>query len=128
MEVVETNNIKYFLQVLLNDGNGYNIHSGVFTCSESGVYLFSYFIGERDVNEVYTRLVKNSALETSAVVQTEHATQDLQGGNIVIVHANSGDVVWVEIYANQHIQGSSFVRLTTFSGVFLYALNQSILK
>ena len=111
----------FFLQVLLNDGNGYNIHSGVFTCSESGVYLFSYFIGERDQNQVRVRLVKNSALENNAVSDTEHAYQDLQGGNVAIFRANSGDIVSIEIEANEHLEGSASYRFTTFSGALLYA-------
>jgi hypothetical protein len=41
-----------FDSAVLNDGNAYNNHTGIFTCPVSGVYLVSFFIADRDVNQV----------------------------------------------------------------------------
>ncbi|XP_045176917.2 uncharacterized protein LOC123537303 [Mercenaria mercenaria] len=64
-----------FNQVITNEGNGYNIHTGVFTCPESGMYLLSVFIGERDYGGgTWVSIRVNSAEVVEAVVDTYHDT------------------------------------------------------
>ncbi|XP_045163775.2 uncharacterized protein LOC123528090 [Mercenaria mercenaria] len=115
-----------FNQVIINDGNGYNTNTGVFTCLEAGVYMFSFFIGQRSetdgVTAAYAELVINSQNMVDAVVETYHQYQDLQGGNTVIQRLKQGDVVWVGLMlsGHAHIEGSGSLRISTFSGVYLY--------
>ncbi|KAL4218504.1 Otolin 1 [Mactra antiquata] len=115
-----------FDQVIINDGNGYNVYTGAFTCPQAGVYLFSFFLGQRGLTEserpMSVRLVKNDDIIVSGTVETRHVYQDLQGGNMAVVRLNLGDVVWVETFSNSvHVEGDDTFRLTTFSGVYLYA-------
>ncbi|XP_045163871.2 uncharacterized protein LOC123528207 [Mercenaria mercenaria] len=115
-----------FNQVITNEGNGYNPYSGIFTCPEAGMYLLSFFIGERadpaDVKEMAAELMINNVNIVNAVVDSFHRTQDLQGGNTVVIRLKQGDVVWVSAVASGiHVEGSSGLRISTFSGVFLYA-------
>ena len=35
-----------FNQVVLNEAEAYDTNSGIFTCPQDGVYLFSFFIGK----------------------------------------------------------------------------------
>ena len=107
-----------FLQIITNEGNGYNIHTGVFTCPEAGMYLLMFNIGARSV-AVGTRLIVNSVNIVDAVVDIYHTDQDLTGGNSVLLRLKAGDSVWVDT-AGGHVEGASGWRLTTFSGVFLY--------
>jgi len=56
-----------------------------------------------------------------AVVDTYHNYQDLQGGNAVVVRLNLGDTVWISCDNEDHIEGSSGLRVTSFTGLYLYA-------
>ncbi|KAL4218290.1 Otolin 1 [Mactra antiquata] len=116
-----------FDKVITNDGNGYNIHTGIFTCPEAGVYMFSFFLGQRSTSdsfsEAYAELVVNNDMIVASAVETMHVRQDLQGGNVAIVRLNQGDAVWVEsmLSNHDHVEGSDSLRLTTFTGLYLYA-------
>ncbi|XP_053379963.1 complement C1q-like protein 4 [Mercenaria mercenaria] len=112
-----------FNQVIINDGNGYNIYTGVFTCPESGVYMFSFFIGGRSETSTptgeYAQLMVNDQHVIDAVVDTFHSSQDLQGGNTVIKRLKQGDAVWIGSLAG-HVEGRPGLRISTFSDVYLY--------
>ncbi|KAL4218289.1 Complement C1q-like protein 3 [Mactra antiquata] len=115
-----------FDKVITNDGNGYNNNTGIFTCPEDGVYLFSFFLGQRGAHDgsmqMSAELVVNNNVMVTGVVETQHVYQDLQGGNMAVVRLNLGDAVWVEsVFDGHHVEGSQTLRLTTFSGVYLYA-------
>ena len=67
----------------------------------------------------------NSAKRVEAVVEGEHAGQDLQGGNTIVVQLNKGDLVWVqqnnglgEKLLNSYIG----VRVSTFSAVLFHPI------
>ncbi|XP_060560092.1 GATA zinc finger domain-containing protein 14-like [Ruditapes philippinarum] len=112
-----------FNKIITNDGGGYSAQTGVFTCSEGGVYMFTFSIGQRDQDHyMWAELMVNSMNMIDAVVDTYHPSQDLQGGNTVIVRLKQGDRVWIDATHNgSHLEGSGSLRLTTFSGLFLYA-------
>ncbi|XP_045176918.2 complement C1q-like protein 4 [Mercenaria mercenaria] len=111
-----------FNQVITNEGNGYDIHTGVFACPESGMYLLSVFAGERGIGGgAWVSIRVNSVAVVEAVVETFHDKQDLQGGNVVLKRLNKGDTVWVEAIGNHdHVERAPTVGITTFSGVYLY--------
>ncbi|CAC5418039.1 C1QL [Mytilus coruscus] len=110
-------------RIITNEGNGYSVHTGSFTCPESGIYLLSFSIGQRGdtvARGAYIYLMVNSVNVIDAVVDSFHNTQDLQGGNTVIIRLKAGDVVFTEGDEGSHGEGSTGVRLTSFSGVLLY--------
>ncbi|XP_063421001.1 uncharacterized protein LOC134706203 [Mytilus trossulus] len=110
-------------KIITNEGNGYNVNTGSFTCPESGMYLLYFSIGERGdtiPRGAYIYLKVNSVNVIDAVVDSYHNTQDLQGGNTVIIRLKAGDVVFTEVDVGGHSEGSTGLRLTSFSGVLLY--------
>ena len=113
-------------KVLLNDGNGYNPSSGIFTCPVRGVYLFMYHLGVQDLTnpagvQTWIHLTINGHAQNSATADTTESSQELQGSNSAIVQLSQGDTVWVETYLPGHsnsLYGHQL--LNTFSGVLLY--------
>lgn len=71
--------------------------------------------------EVDVKLMKNWQYIIGAVTETHAAGLDLQGGNTAPLRLNRGDTVYVEIILGQHVMGWEEYRVTSFSGVFLYA-------
>ncbi|XP_052802965.1 complement C1q subcomponent subunit B-like [Mya arenaria] len=112
-----------FNKVLVNDGTGYSPNTGAFTCPEGGTYMFTFVIGQRDANHyMWAELVLNSANVIDAAVDTYHQYQDLQGGNTVILKLKQGDEVWVDAtHSGSHVEGSTTLRLSTFTGLYLYS-------
>ncbi|CAC5378759.1 unnamed protein product [Mytilus coruscus] len=83
-------------KIITNEGGGYNLNTGAFICPESGMYLLSFYIGERgglSPQGAYIYLKVNNVNIIDAVVDAPHYTQDLQGGNTVIIRLKAGDVV-----------------------------------
>lgn len=113
-----------FNQIITNEGDGYNQHSGVFTCPEAGVYLFSFFIGQRGEavpKGIAAELMVNSVNILDAIVDSHSPGQDITGGNTAVIRLNQGDTVWIDSLGNNgHAEGSPGLKLTSFSGVFLY--------
>ncbi|XP_045163810.2 uncharacterized protein LOC123528126 [Mercenaria mercenaria] len=110
-----------FSQIITNERNGYSPHSGVFTCPEGGMYMFSFFIGERDSRGMFAELMVNSKNVLDAIVDSTSPNQDLTGGNVAVIRLNQGDAVWVESHnTGDHAEGSAAVKLTSFSGVYLF--------
>lgn len=111
--------IKYD-QVMLNDGNGYNKFTGVFTAPMAGVYLFSFYLDS--YLRTALRLVLDGNTISDAVADSETPNQEIMGGNTVIINVQFGQSVWVEEYNGNDGQliGSGAYRFTTFSGVLLY--------
>ncbi|XP_053408209.1 otolin-1-like [Mercenaria mercenaria] len=113
-----------FNKIITNDGNGYNTHTGVFTCPEEGMYLFTFFVGERGemdgVTQIWADLVINSNNVIDAFAETRQFQEDAQGGNTVVIRLKLGDSVWVRSrFAGHHIEGDQ-TRTTSFTGLYLY--------
>ncbi|XP_060592367.1 complement C1q-like protein 4 [Ruditapes philippinarum] len=114
-----------FNQIITNEGNGYNMHTGVFTCPEAGMYMFMFFIGERGekegITQMYADLKVNSQNVIDAVAETRHIYEDAQGGNSVVIRLKQGDAVWISNrYNGFHIEGD-MSRVSSFTGLFLYS-------
>jgi len=109
--------------MLLNDGQGYNNFTGVFTAPTTGVYSFSFFIGQRHVNEYRAWLVVNGKNQIDAAVDPMHLTQDLQGGNTANLRLVKGDAVYITHQGGgTHVEGNDGMRSTSFSGFLIYPL------
>ncbi|XP_052815360.1 complement C1q-like protein 4 [Mya arenaria] len=108
-----------FNKVLLNTGDAYSVHTGVFTCVEAGLHLFAYFVGKGTTGQAWVELKKNGVVINGAVADSVSTYHDTQGGNVAILELDAGDLVWVEEFHQSDAQvygGSGFV---TFSGVML---------
>ena len=106
-------------QIFINDGNGYNKNTGIFSVPKSGVYLLTYSIDNThgthhlevelvvDNRNMGTLLAYNYAMVTSKTI---------------ITHLSAGQSVWLETYAynDANVYGASYNKFTTFSGVLLY--------
>ena len=84
-----------------------------------------FILGIRGDNQFFATLVVNSQKKVEAVVEGEHAGQDLQGGNAVVVQLNKGDLVWVQ--RNNGLGGNILnsytgVRVSTFSAVLFHPI------
>ncbi|XP_045157121.2 heavy metal-binding protein HIP-like [Mercenaria mercenaria] len=110
-----------FNKLLLNDGNGYSTHTGVFTAPREGMYMFYFvFASGYDPQYVWMQIVVDGSSKAAGVADTLQRAHDAQGSNLVILHLHPGDSVWVETikYSDVTIYGSR--GFTTFSGVLLY--------
>ncbi|XP_053401552.1 collagen alpha-2(VIII) chain-like [Mercenaria mercenaria] len=110
-----------FDSAILNDGKGYNNHTGIFTTPVSGVYLVSFFIADRDVNQVFVQLTVDNTIVSTACAETIQNRHIDQGGNVVLVRLTKGQNMWVEVTTgNAHIESHTAYRFTSFSAVLLY--------
>ncbi|XP_063419694.1 uncharacterized protein LOC134704842 [Mytilus trossulus] len=104
-------------KIITNEGGGYNLNTGAFICPESGMYLLSFYIGERgglSPQGAYIYLKVNNVNIIDAVVDAPHYTQDLQGGNSVIIRLKAGYVVITQHEdSGGHVEGAAGLRLTS---------------
>lgn len=112
----EDTTIKFSL-VINNEGNGYSNNTGVFTCPSYGYYLFSFFIVPYQGSHANILLMKNGVMYAQAIAEPSYDTQEVTGGNTVILHLSIGDQVWLQTYEND---ATSLRRtFTTFTGVMV---------
>jgi len=115
-----------FDRVILNDGNRYNPHTGVFMAKYSGVYMFSYSIAQSSKEQLNVRLVVDGHNIDGAVAPGGkhggcHCGKKVRmGGNSAVIHVCKGHSVYIEAADEGEIEGSNEDRYTTFSGHLLY--------
>lgn len=113
-----------FDRILLNDGDAYEAVTGVFRTKVSGVYVFTYVIGQTYTREVRANLVYNGKIINGAVAEGVRSYHDVQGTNTAVIHVKANEPVWVEIISAASLVGhTGRYRFTTFSGYLLYARN-----
>ena len=111
-----------FDQIILNDGNGYNQYSGVFTVPRSGVYLLTFTFDVYDNwQSTGLKLVVNNRNVVDGIAES-NGNKHSMAGNTVIIRLARGEVVRLEAYysADGEIVSTSTSKLATFSGVLLY--------
>lgn len=109
-------------RILLNDGNGYNIFTGVFTVPISGVYLLTFTLDNKDQpRRTHVKLVVDDREIVAAMVFPTASGEDM-GGNIAITRLNQGESLWLESFHNDSggLVSDIIYRYVTFSGVRLY--------
>ncbi|XP_045203630.2 uncharacterized protein LOC123556752 [Mercenaria mercenaria] len=102
---------------VLNEGNAFNVNTGIFTVPVSGVYLFSFACEDQHNHRIYADILVDGTRKS--LVLEGPAQAHSMGTNVVILRLTKGQAVWVAIDAGGHdelLQNSA----TTFSGAFLY--------
>lgn len=109
-----------FNKVLLNDGNAFNVHTGIFSCPHSGVYLFTFNIETYGNGFIHTKLVVDGENQLDAVTWGLQSTD--MSGNTAILRITAGQSVWVATYYSNDVElfKTDTYRYTSFSGVLLY--------
>ncbi|KAK3580240.1 hypothetical protein CHS0354_012767 [Potamilus streckersoni] len=107
--------------LLINDGNHYNPHTGIFTCPEDGLYLFSFFTASNGSHKNWVRLVLDDVNISGATSEGTRDHHDDQGGNVAIFRLKAGQSVWtaIETRDDAELDADSDFRHVTFSGVRL---------
>ena len=87
-------------QIILNDGNGYNSHTGIFTARITGVYLFSFSVAVYDkARLIGVKLVVDNRNIVDAVVGSL-STSHTMSRHTAIAQVNENESVWLEAYAS----------------------------
>ncbi|XP_045206519.2 uncharacterized protein LOC123558705 [Mercenaria mercenaria] len=111
-----------FDRVITNDGNAYNMHTGVFTVPVTGTYMFIFYVSSSTSN-VQFNLVVDDSIKASGVAKPSPLgqSQDVQGGGAVILKLNQGVLVWIENEdSNSEVYSTAYYRWVTFSGFLVY--------
>nr|KAG5691130.1 hypothetical protein BaRGS_030938 [Batillaria attramentaria] len=110
-----------FTQVVLNDGNGYDPISGIFTVPVSGVYNFALQIFLRGPQDTLIDIKVNGHIISRMSLDTiTNSNGDDSDSTSVTVKVNAGDEVWVESGNGAHTYVSDVH--TYFTGHLLYAV------
>lgn len=79
-----------------------------------------FFIGDNQVGaEMLTSLEVNRVHQVDVALEAHNSTHKMQGFNAVVTRLDLGDVVMVRSSSNIQAEGSSALRTTTFTGLFL---------
>ena len=115
------NHVIPFDKVLLNEGNAFNTHTGMFHCPRSGIYLFSYSV-ESDRNGVIVAKLVIDGSNQLDVITDGTSGQYQMAGVTAIVRVTAGQSVWVATYQvnDRTLFDDDNFRYTAFSGVLLY--------
>eukprot|EP00105_Crassostrea_gigas_P036987 XP_019921135.1 PREDICTED: complement C1q-like protein 2 [Crassostrea gigas] len=108
--------------VIYSKGTGYNPSTGIFTAPTAGTYVFYI-----SVQSAYQKLINfdivldgNSKVRAMAYYGSESSVAIRQTGtNMVILHLQTGDSVWVKRNEGTGYHSYS-IPITTFSGFKLY--------
>lgn len=109
-----------FTKIFYNQQNHYDSTTGKFRCNIPGLYYFSYHI------TVYMKDVKVSLYKKDkAMLFTYDQYQDKnvdQASGSVLLHLNSGDEVWLQVYGDGENNGlyADNVNDSIFTGFLLY--------
>uniref|UniRef100_A0A8W8JEB0 C1q domain-containing protein n=1 Tax=Magallana gigas TaxID=29159 RepID=A0A8W8JEB0_MAGGI len=107
-----------FPVVIYSEGTGYNPSTGIFTAPSAGTYVFYVSVQSASRKYIYLDIVMNGSSKVRALAyygggSRVHINQT--GTNLVILHLQTGDRVWVKRYKGiGYVSGD--IPITTFSG------------
>ena len=83
--------------------------------------MFTYFIGNANkIGQTWVGLMHNGKKINSAVTDTFHINEDLQGGNTAFIRMAVGDRAWIETIHQNGSYISGHHGFTSFSGIYWY--------
>ncbi|XP_038073668.1 collagen alpha-1(X) chain-like [Patiria miniata] len=110
-----------FDNIMTNIGDRYDSQSGVFTCSQPGVYFFTTsFLRINTATRPYVQLKKNGELVFS--IYDSHDSYHHQSSNSAVLILATGDRVWLEFFGSNRGIYSAGGRFAYFSGFLIHAV------
>ncbi|XP_052711296.1 uncharacterized protein LOC128185704 [Crassostrea angulata] len=111
-----------FPTVIYSEGTGYNPSTGIFTASSAGTYVFYVSVQSAHQKNIELDIVLNGSIKVRATAwygSGSSVSIYQTGTNLVILHLQTGDRVWVKRGGGTgyHSNGG---HITTFSGFKLY--------
>ena len=106
--------------VIMNDGNSYNQHTGVFTVPITGVYLMTFTIDSSTAAHVQLVVDGSNISDVKTNTSWHSGSFQVMGSNTVIIRLTQGQSVWMQAYSVSNVISDEAYRLTTLSGVLLY--------
>jgi len=117
--IQQTETVK-FNMVHLNDGNGYNTYSGVFTVPVSGVYLFTYHWNSHFRLTLFELVVND--VQHAAAVASPVSNHEVMGSQTVIIRLTVGQAVRIiDVFFDGDIHSENIYMYATFAGTLLYS-------
>ncbi|XP_061193342.1 heavy metal-binding protein HIP-like isoform X1 [Saccostrea echinata] len=109
-----------FDKVINSVGGGYNPHTGIFTAPVKGHYVFFVSIVNDGVRSIYVDIVLNGSCKIQAMAVSFNTNDRYETGtNLVILHLQQGDAVWVKHHRGTGYYTYSDAPVTTFSGFLI---------
>lgn len=109
-----------FSEVMLNEGNGYNPDSGVFSVPVTGTYIFTVVVCPADSKGVTVTMMVDGKVGHSAYVFLTHGACVSTSMNAVLTY---NQTLWVAItwmYSGAQLQADEQHRWNTFSGTLIH--------
>ncbi|KAL3882720.1 hypothetical protein ACJMK2_029032 [Sinanodonta woodiana] len=105
-----------FDTVLHNEGNGYSVQTGRFTCPLSGTYFFSLTLMISPGYYTAVQLIVNGQVKVNSYAHGYNSFYD-QGSISIVARCEAGHNVWVSMRDGSAVYGDFY---TSFSGFYLW--------
>lgn len=102
-----------FNQIIINMGTNYNPSTGVFTCTQAGVHVFSWRVGVYSGQSIDTALVRNGVMLMYSTAGDQYLST--AGSATATMYLTVGDRIWVRVTGHSATTELIYV-LTTFTG------------
>ncbi|XP_061188901.1 uncharacterized protein LOC133197077 [Saccostrea echinata] len=106
-EISKDHTIKFDI-IVSNIGNHYNLHSGIFTSPQHGVYVFTWNLYCRAGGYIFSQILVNSNAVGGMLTSSNGATSFRTTTGVVVMEVNQGDVVFVRIHSTETQSGNLF--------------------
>ena len=82
-----------FDQAMVNEGQGYNYHTGIFTCPVSGYYAFTWATQATVGHYLMSWINKNGNHYRAEYLDATKANSSVADSKIEVTYLNKGDIV-----------------------------------
>ncbi|XP_052710470.1 uncharacterized protein LOC128184878 [Crassostrea angulata] len=111
-----------FPTVIYSEGTGYNPSTGIFTAPTAGTYVFYISVQSALQKYIWVDIVLNGSTKVRALAWYDSGSSiriHQTGTNLVILHLQTGDRVWVRRNGGTGYHSGTYC-MTTFSGFKLH--------